>query len=94
VPYHAGAARFEGADDDLVASVQQFDERAEEVPDSLRTIIDVGLKSVYSPGEITDDDVDAVRRLGYTDAELVELVVCAQVSFKNAALNLVLNLGQ
>ena len=94
VPYHAGAARYEGAEDDLVASMQRFDQRPEDIPDSLRRVLEVGLNSVYCPGEVTDDDIESVRQLGYTDAEIVELVVCAHVSFKNAAFNQVLNLGQ
>lgn len=94
VPYHAGAARFEGGEDELISKIKNFDEQSTEIPESLKKIIHFGLDSVYNPESVAFDDIEAIRQLGYSNREILEFILCAHVSFKNAALNRVLNLNQ
>lgn len=91
-PYHAGAARFEGAADDWVAIAQDFDRRKNELPERERTIVEFGLKAAYQPRDVTDADVDRVRALGLSDAALVEIVSTALIAHNLSALNQVFDL--
>lgn len=91
-PYHAGAARLEGADESAVAIAQDFEARKGELDDEARTVIELGLKAAYAPAEVTDTDVDRVRALGYSDAALVEIVITALVAYTLAAVNQVFDL--
>lgn len=92
-PYHAGAARFEGADDTAVAIAQDFDRRKHELPERERLIVAFGLKAAYEPRSVTDEDVAAVKRLGLSDAALVEIVSTALIAYNLSALNQVFDLS-
>jgi alkylhydroperoxidase/carboxymuconolactone decarboxylase family protein YurZ len=91
-PYHAGAARFEGADESAVAIAQDFDRRKGELPERARVIVEFGLKSAYQPTEVTAEDVARVRALGLSDAALVEIVSTALIAHNLSALNQVFDL--
>lgn len=93
-PYHAGAARFEGADPELVERVQQFHVAKDQLPEDLRVVLDFGLKAATRPKEVTDADVEAIRRNGYSDAALVEIVSTALIAYDLAALNQIFDLRE
>ncbi|MEL6240118.1 MAG: carboxymuconolactone decarboxylase family protein [Pseudomonadota bacterium] len=42
--------------------------------DRLRTILEFALKSNHHPREVTDEDVDGLRKIGLTDKGIVQLV--------------------
>lgn len=86
-PYHAGAARFEGAADNWIAAAEDWPGARATVPDRVRDLVDLGLKAAIAPREVTDDDVQRVRRHGVSDAALVELVSAALIAYNLAALN-------
>lgn len=92
-PYHAGAARFEGADEAAVAIAQDFERRKHELPERQRLIVEFGLKAAYEPRRVTDEDVAAVKRLGLSDAALVEIVSTALIAYNLSALNQVFDLS-
>jgi len=94
VPYHAGAARFEGASEDMIDIIRNFEQRKHELPERIRKTLEFGLKAVYSPTKVTDEDVQALKDLGYNDAEIVELVAAALLAFQLSAFNQVLSLDQ
>jgi alkylhydroperoxidase family enzyme len=91
-PYHAGAARFEGADDEAVAIAGDFERRKHELPERQRTIVEFGLKAAYEPRLVTDEDVASVKALGLSDAALVEIVSTALIAYNLSALNQVFDL--
>ena len=91
-PYHVGAARFEGAEDEAVSAAQDFERRKGELPERQRTIVEFGLKAAYEPRSVTDADVAAVRALGLSDAALVEIVSTALIAYNLSALNQVFDL--
>lgn len=91
-PYHAGAARFEGADDEAVAIAQDFERRKHELPERQRRIVEFGLKAAYEPRLVTDEDVASVKALGLSDAALVEIVSTALIAYNLSALNQVFDL--
>lgn len=94
VPYHEGAARSEGATDEEIAIVRAFEDRRDELPESLAAAIELGYRAVYEPTAIDRADIDRLRGLGYGDADLVELVNAAFLAHRHAALNRTFNLGQ
>src|SRR6056297_1914584 len=91
-PYHAGAAQFEGASDDAVALVRDFDNRKHELPHRQRAAIEFGRKAALDPTEITDEDVAALKEQGFTDDQLVELTLSGLVAYTLAAVNQVFDL--
>lgn len=91
-PYHGGAARFEGAGDEEVAIAEDFERRGHELPERRRAVIAFGLKAAYAPTEVTDEDVEELRALGYGDAALVEIVSTALIAHNLAVVNQVFNL--
>lgn len=93
-PYHAGAAHFEGASDDAVALVRDFDNRKHELPDRQRAAIEFGRKAALAPTTVTDADVATLKAHGFTDGELVELTVSGLVAYALAAVNQVFDLRE
>jgi AhpD family alkylhydroperoxidase len=91
-PYHTGAARFEGADDEAVAIAQDFERRKLELPERQRRIVEFGLKAAYEPRLVTDDDVASIKALGLSDAALVEIVSTALIAYNLSAVNQVFDL--
>jgi alkylhydroperoxidase family enzyme len=49
-----------------------------------RTALEFGLRSVQEPARIMADDVQELRDLGYSDADIVELVTTAGTAAKFA----------
>lgn len=93
-PYHAGAARFEGASEEEIRSVLAYESGSNALDEEARTVIDFGIKAAYHPKEVTDADVEAVKALGYSDAAIVELVSASLIAYNLSALNQVLNLRE
>jgi alkylhydroperoxidase family enzyme len=91
-PYHEGAARFEGAAEDEIASTRDWKVGRETVDSDVRALVDFGIKAAFEPTEVTDADVERVRALGLSDAGLVELVSSALIAYNLSALNQVFNL--
>lgn len=94
LPYHAGAARSEGATDETIAIVREFEDRKNELPDDQRIAIEFGWKAVFEPADVTDEMVRELKAAGYTDAEIAELAASSFLAFRHAAINRALNLGQ
>lgn len=91
-PYHEGAARFEGAEEDLIEGARSWDQARETAPEATRKIVDFGIKSAFHPTDVTEEDVEEIRALGISDAGLVELVGTALIAYNLSALNQVFNL--
>lgn len=91
-PYHEGAARFEGAEEAAITGTRDWDAVRLELPEEVRDIVDFGIKAAFAPRDVTDDDVEHVRRHGLSDAALVELVSAALIAYNLSALNQVFNL--
>lgn len=93
-PYHAGAATFEGASTENIRAVQRFAQTKQDLPDRLRHPIEFGLKAAFRPREVTDEDVQGLKDLGYSDAAIVELIATAHVTYHLTSLNRILNLRE
>ncbi len=93
VPYHSGAARFEGIEDDIIKKTKQFDKMGDKLEDDLMRLIQFGVESVYNPSDIEQSDIESVAELGYNSSEILEICLAAHVSFKNAAFNYIFNLN-
>lgn len=93
-PYHIGAARFEGADEDTIRGVTDFRTNRDQLPEELRVFLEFGLKAATKPKEVTDADVERIRGYGYSDEALVEIVSTALIAYNLASLNQVFNLEE
>lgn len=93
-PYHAGAARFEGAPEDAVALVRDFDQRKHELAEDRRAAIEFGRKAALDPRGVTDEDVAGLQQLGFSDGAIVELTLSALIAYALAAVNQVFDLRE
>ncbi len=93
VPYHGGAARFEGIEEDKINAIKQFSKEDDSLETGLKTVIEFGLKSVYRPTKIKKEDIQSLNDLGYYSSEIIEISITAQVSYKNASFNHIFNLN-
>ena len=92
--YHAGAATFEGASPENIHAIQDFTQRKQELPHNLRHPIEFGLKAAFRPKEVTDQDVQELKDLGYSDAGIIELIATAMITYTLTSLNRILNLRE
>jgi AhpD family alkylhydroperoxidase len=93
-PYHAGAARLEGANEDSILAIASDESAQTDLDGATRTVVDFGVKAALRPNQVNDSDVQAVRDLGYGDAAIVELITTALVTYLLSALNPILNLKE
>ena len=52
-------------------------ERSARLPEGERAVLRLAVKSTTEPQKITDAEVEAVKALGYSDAEIVEVLLVA-----------------
>lgn len=90
IAWHTTSAHLEDVDPEYFAIAREFDERKDELPERERVAAEFALASVQRPDEVTADDVDRLREVGYSDADVVELVTTAGTAakFANFALTL------
>lgn len=90
IAWHTTSAAIEDVDPERFAVASDFDERKDELPDEERVAIEFARKSVESPDEITDEDVQQLHDHGYDDADVVEITTtaCTAAKFANFALTL------
>lgn len=85
-PYHAGAARFEGAHEDAIDAVARG-AAGEALAPEVRGAVEFGRKAAFRPKEITDADFAALRAHGYGDGAILELVCTALITYLLSSLN-------
>jgi alkylhydroperoxidase family enzyme len=74
VSFHGTALRDEGVADEQIAAARAFDPDRAGFSPKERALFDFVMKVNGDPHSITDEDVEALRALGVTDAELVEAI--------------------
>ncbi len=94
IPYHSGAARYEGAPEDQIDSARNFVEKKGQLPEKMRKAIEFAQKVAYQPTKVSKEDIDTFKSVGYNDAEAVEVIATALLSYQLSAFNTVLNLGR
>ena len=92
-PYHAGAARLEGANEDSILAISSGTPEQVDLDETTRAAIDFGVKAAFHPKQVSDADVRRLRDLGYSDVAIVELVTTALVTYLLSAMNPILNLN-
>lgn len=92
IAWHTTSGAIEDVDPERFAIAANFDDQKDQLPDAERKAIEFGLKSVEAPAEVTDDEVQELRDLGYSDADIVELTTTAGTAAKFANFALTLNI--
>ncbi len=72
--FHGTALRAEGAADDEIAAAREFDPDRMGFSDKERELFDFAMKANGDPHSIVEEDIERLRALGVTDAELVETI--------------------
>jgi AhpD family alkylhydroperoxidase len=93
-PYHAGAARLEGANEDAILALTTGSSESTDLDLVTRAAVDFGVKAAFHPNQVRDDDVQGLRDAGYGDAAIIELVTTALITYLLSALNPILNLKE
>ncbi len=68
--------RLLGIPEETVREYLDF-ERSAHLPENEKTILRLAAKSTTEPQTITDAEVEAVKALGYSDAQIVEMLLVA-----------------
>jgi uncharacterized peroxidase-related enzyme len=90
IAWHTTSAALEDVPAERYAIAADFEARKDELPDDERVAIEFARQSVQNPADVTNDDIDELRNLGYSDADIVELTTTAGTAakFANFALTL------
>ena len=62
-------------------------ERSDRLPEGEKTILRLAVKSTTEPQKITDAEVEAVKALGYSEAEIIEILLVANFHSVIARMN-------
>ncbi len=93
-PYHAGAARLEGANEEAILALSSGTIEQTDLDPATRIAVDFGVKAAFHPNQVKDADVQGLRDAGYGDAAIIELVATALITYLLSALNPILNLKE
>lgn len=75
-----------GIPESMVQDYLDF-EHSDRLPDSEKAILRLAVQSTTEPQKITDAEVEAVKALGYSDAEIIEILLVANFHGVIARLN-------
>lgn len=92
VTIHSASARSAGVEDEQIRIVRNFEERKKELPEKIRKALEFAVKVSTDHLKVTEGDIEELRKVGYTDPEIVELVVAALVYTEYAKFNYVFDL--
>ncbi len=62
-------------------------EGSDRLPESEKTVLRLAVKSTTEPQKITDAEVEAVKALGYSEAEIIEILLVANFHSVIARMN-------
>lgn len=90
IAWHTTSAAIENVEPERFAIAADFDNQKEQLSEKEWKAIEFGVKSVEAPTTVTDADIQELRDLGYSDADIVELTTTAGTAakFANFALTL------
>lgn len=88
-PYHAGAARAEGA---AQAEIDAALQPTSDAPDLLAAVLDFGLTCAFEPAAVSEAQIARLRALDCEDAAIVELISASLLAYSLSAVNRILNL--
>ncbi|MDY6764913.1 MAG: alkylhydroperoxidase [Halobacteria archaeon] len=92
IAWHTTSAKLEDVEPERYTIAADFENRKDELPEDERKAIEFGLKSVTEPEEVTQEDLEDLRGLGYTDADIVEIVTTAGTAAKFANFSITLDI--
>jgi alkylhydroperoxidase family enzyme len=84
IAWHTTSAALEDLDPERFNVAADFENRKDDLPERERAAVEFGLKSVEAPAEVTSEDVEEPKELGYSDADVVELATTAGTAAKFA----------
>ncbi len=84
IAWHTTSAALEDIDSKRFSVAADFENRKDELPAEERKAIEFGVKSVQEPADVTQAEIDELKDLGYTDADIVELMTTAGTAAKFA----------
>lgn len=73
VSWHTTAARKEGYDQKWTEILRQFNERKNEIPEKERAALEYARQVATEAYKVTDSQVENLRKVGWSDPEIMEI---------------------
>lgn len=83
---HTAQLGLLGISEEMVKEYGTF-ESSEKISQHEKAVLTIALKSTTTPRKITDEEIDAVKRLGYSDGEIIEILLLANFHSMLARMN-------
>lgn len=84
IAWHTTSAAIENVEPERFAIAADFDNQKEQLSERERKAVEFSVKCVKAPTTVTDDDIQELRDLGYSDADIIELTTTAGTAAKFA----------
>lgn len=84
--FHESALEHIGIDDEKIGDLKELEIQETGFSDSEKLILQFAQKSTEDPHSITDKDLQALRDLGFTERELLEILDCIAFHIYTATL--------
>ncbi len=88
---HSARLRLSGVSDETIEDYINF-EQSENVSEKDKAVLRIALKSTTSPADTTDDDIRALKDFGYSDADIIEILLVANFHSVLARTNVTLGI--
>jgi len=83
---HSAQLGLIGISDEMVKEYENF-ESSEKVPELEKAVLTVALKSTTTPRQITDGEIETLKRFGYSDGQIIEILLIANFHSMLARIN-------
>jgi uncharacterized peroxidase-related enzyme len=80
VRFHSTSAKVEGIPHSMLEIAQDFDNRKNELPEKIRETIEFAVKVSTNHTRVTDEDFERLRKLDYSDEEILEIISVAFIA--------------
>ncbi len=83
---HTAQLGLIGINDEMVKEYENF-ESSEKVPEREKAVLTIALKSTTTPRKVTDEEIETLKQFGYSDAEIIEILLVANFHSMLARIN-------
>ena len=83
---HTAQLGLIGIGEDMVKEYENFESSAK-IPELEKAVLRIALKSTITPRKISDEEIEAVKRFGFSDGEIIEILLLANFHSMLARMN-------
>ena len=83
---HTAQLGLIGIGEEMVREYEDF-ESSKKIPEFEKAVLTIALKSTTTPRKITDGEIEAVKRFGFSDGEIIQILLLANFHSMLARMN-------